>query len=89
MRRLMTKFWKEIAYLVGLFGLGFAQVSGLKVETFGMLYTGAGMAWLIVWLLRNRDPDHKVRTATDLSDHSVHQHQDRYLNDHWTRSYHH
>lgn len=53
MRRLMTKFWKEIAYLVGLFGLGFAQISGLKVETFGMLYTGVGMAWLVLWLLRN------------------------------------
>lgn len=53
MRRLMTKFWKEISYLVGLFGLGFAQVSGFNVEIFGMLYTGVGMVWLVLWLLRN------------------------------------
>ena len=55
MRRLMTKFWKEIAYLVGLFGLGFAQVSGFNIEAFGVFYTGAGMVWLAVWLLRNSD----------------------------------
>ncbi|MEX0304445.1 MAG: hypothetical protein AB3N24_18650 [Leisingera sp.] len=57
MRRLMTKFWKVIAYFVGLFGLGFVQVAGLDVETFGVLYTGAGMAWLVVWLLRNNDSE--------------------------------
>ncbi|MBY6059681.1 hypothetical protein [Leisingera daeponensis] len=70
MRRLMTKFWKEISYLVGLFGLGFAQVSGFKVETFGVLYTGAGMAWFVIWLLQNNDPNRDIGAGinTDLLD---------------------
>ncbi|WP_323779213.1 hypothetical protein [Leisingera sp.] len=48
MRRLMTKFWKEIAYLVG-----FAVLVVLQLETIGLFYLGAGAVWFVVWLLRN------------------------------------
>ena len=51
MQRLMTKFWKEIAYLVG-----FAVLVVLQLETIGLFYLGAGTVWFVVWLLRNNDP---------------------------------
>lgn len=61
MRRLMTKFWKEIAYLVG-----FAVLVVLQLETIGLFYLGAGAVWFVVWLLRNNDGSHTVEH--DLSD---------------------
>lgn len=48
MRRLMTKFWKEIAYLVG-----FAALVVLQLEAIGLFYIGAGAVWFVVCLLRN------------------------------------
>lgn len=51
MRRLMTKFWKEIAYAVGFVLLTFSPFEGLFLA-----YGLAGTAWFVVWLLRNNDP---------------------------------
>lgn len=48
MRRLMTKFWKEIAYAVGFVLLTFSPFQGLFLA-----YGLAGTAWFVVWLLRN------------------------------------
>lgn len=50
MRRLMTKYWKVLAYFVGLVALA---IVGL--DTLGQIYTGVGMAWLVVFILRNND----------------------------------
>ncbi|MBY6059687.1 hypothetical protein [Leisingera daeponensis] len=55
MRRLMTKFWKEIAYLVG-----FAVLVVLQLETIGLFYLGAGAVWFVVWLLQNNDPNRNI-----------------------------
>ncbi|KIC21348.1 hypothetical protein [Leisingera sp. ANG-Vp] len=50
MRRLMTKFWKEIAYAVGFVLLTFSPFQGLFLG-----YGLAGTVWFVVWLLRNSD----------------------------------
>lgn len=50
MRRLMTKYWKVLAYLVGYAVL---VVTGL--DTLNAFYVSAGMAWLVVFILRNND----------------------------------
>ena len=82
MRRLMTKNWKVIAYL-----LGFAVLVVAELDAINMFYTGAGMAWLAVWFLRNcQPPGTSPSCGTD--DHVTRQRLDRYLQDHWTRSYH-
>lgn len=52
MRRLMTKFWKEIAYAVGFVLLTFSPFEALFLA-----YGLAGTAWFVIWLLRNNDPD--------------------------------
>ncbi|MFY0312654.1 hypothetical protein ACFMBG_22505 [Leisingera sp. D0M16] len=83
MRRLMTKFWKEIAYAVGFVLLTFSPFEGLFLA-----YGLAGTAWFVVWLLRNNDSDFEGREATEASERGVRLRQERYLNDHWTRSYH-
>ena len=83
MRRPMTKFWKEIAYAVGFVLLTFSPFEGLFLA-----YGLAGTAWFVVWLLRNNDPDFEGREATEASERGVRLRQERYLNDHWTRSYH-
>jgi hypothetical protein len=61
MRRLMTKFWKEIAYAVG-----FAVLVVLQLEAIGMIYLSAGAVWFVIWLLLNSDGSHTVEH--DLSD---------------------
>ncbi|WP_114963827.1 hypothetical protein [Tritonibacter mobilis] len=50
MNRLVTKNWKVIAYFAGIFVL-----AGAGFETVGQIYVLAGMAWLVIWLLRNND----------------------------------
>ncbi|WP_417839435.1 hypothetical protein [Tritonibacter scottomollicae] len=50
MKRLMTKNWKLIAYIVG-----YAVLIVTELDTANMLYVGAGMVWLVIWLLRNND----------------------------------
>jgi len=50
MRRLMTKYWKVLAYLVGYAVL---VVTGL--DTLNAFYVSAGIAWLVVFILRNND----------------------------------
>ncbi len=50
MQRRMTKSSKVIAYIVGIFVL-----AGSGFETIGQIYVLAGMAWLVLWLLRNND----------------------------------
>lgn len=61
MKRLVTKNWKLIAYIVGIFVL-----AGAGFETIGQIYVLAGMAWLVIWLLRNNDGSRTVEH--DLSD---------------------
>lgn len=82
-RRLMTKFWKEIAYAVGFVLLTFSPFEGLFLA-----YGLAGTAWFVVWLLLNHDPEYRGHEAIDTGDYGVRQRRERYLNDHWTRSYH-
>ncbi|WP_065331587.1 hypothetical protein [Tritonibacter mobilis] len=50
MRRIVTKNWKVIAYIVGYVVLIVAEL-----DTLNTVYVGAGMAWLVLWLLRNND----------------------------------
>lgn len=61
MKRLMTKNWKLIAYIVG-----YAVLIVTELDTVNMLYVGAGMVWLVIWLLRNNDGSRAVEH--DLSD---------------------
>lgn len=61
MKRLVTKNWKVIAYFAVLIALA---IAGL--DTIGQLYTGAGMAWLVLYILRNNDGSRIVEH--DLSD---------------------
>ncbi|PRZ45599.1 hypothetical protein [Tritonibacter scottomollicae] len=50
MKRLMTKNWKVIAYIVGFVVLNFSPFEGLFIA-----YGLVGTAWLVIWLLRNND----------------------------------
>ena len=66
MRRVMRKFWKEFTYLVGLFVLGFAHEVGFDLQVIGVLYSGFGLAWLVVRLLRRND-GHRIGVS-DMTD---------------------
>ncbi|WP_065322850.1 hypothetical protein [Tritonibacter mobilis] len=50
MRRIVTKNWKVIAYIIGYVVLIVAEL-----DTLNTVYVGVGMAWLVLWLLRNND----------------------------------
>ncbi|NKX28701.1 hypothetical protein HGE68_02245 [Rhodobacteraceae bacterium R_SAG6] len=61
MRRIVTKNWKVIAYIIGYVVLIVAEL-----DTLNTVYVGVGMAWLVLWLLRNNDGSRTVEH--DLSD---------------------
>lgn len=61
MRRIVTKNWKVIAYIIG-----YVVLIVVELDTLNTVYVGAGMAWLVLWLLRNNDGSRTVEH--DLSD---------------------
>lgn len=66
MKRLMTKHWKVIAYLVGLMWIAQTQS-----ETIGTIYGGIGLAWFVCWLLWTSMVTHSIAMGMPRDDTSL------------------